>query len=366
MTETDEELYRKLQQHLDKMPIGLPATADGAEIRILKEFFTPDEAKFALNLEFLPSTAKDVWRRVKRTLGMSLEETSEKLESMDAKGLLLHARNPETGEPLYLLAPLAIGFFEFSINNLTKEKVEALEAYVDVFMEKEFFGKGIPQMRTIPIEAAITPELGVMAYDEVWKIFDDIEEPFAVAPCVCVQEREMLGRKCEHDLTERCMVNSRWYIKHAHARQITKEEARAIIKKAQDDGLVVQPGNFKRGDFFCLCCGCCCGLLTSLKKMEKPALLVATNHYSEVDSEACASCGTCEERCPMDAITIGDFAVVDLDRCIGCGVCIPSCPSEAIHLRKKEQIIEPPEDLMDMYKKIAKKKDDLLRSSPSN
>ena len=32
---TPEDLYRKLQQHLDRMPIGFPASKSGVEIKIL-------------------------------------------------------------------------------------------------------------------------------------------------------------------------------------------------------------------------------------------------------------------------------------------------------------------------------------------
>ena len=39
-----DELYRKLQQHLDRMPVGFPATESGVEIRILRQLFTPEEA----------------------------------------------------------------------------------------------------------------------------------------------------------------------------------------------------------------------------------------------------------------------------------------------------------------------------------
>ena len=47
MTESEPNIYRKLQEHLDKMPIGFPATESGVEIRILKHLFTPDEAELA-------------------------------------------------------------------------------------------------------------------------------------------------------------------------------------------------------------------------------------------------------------------------------------------------------------------------------
>jgi len=37
--------YRKLQQRLDTLPIGFPATKSGVELRILKALFTSKEAE---------------------------------------------------------------------------------------------------------------------------------------------------------------------------------------------------------------------------------------------------------------------------------------------------------------------------------
>jgi electron transport complex protein RnfB len=360
MNDSEDEIYRKLQLHLDSLPIGFPASDTGAGIRVLKAFFTPEEARFATFLDFFPTTAKDIWRRMKRKLGMSLEETENMLKSMRDKGLIYHGEDPATGTILYLNAPFAIGFYEFAVNNLNLEKVKAVEEYIDTYM-KEFFSTGIPQIRTIPIETAVTPDLAIMPYDEVWKLVDQMKGPFAIAPCICVQEREILGHKCKHELTERCLTNSKWYVEQGNAREVTKEEAIALIKKAQEDGLVIQPGNYKKGEWFCLCCGCCCGILSNIKKLDKPAQLLATNHYSEVDPNACTACGTCVDRCPMDAIDLDEIAVINRERCIGCGVCIPTCPAEAIHLKRKGQVTEPPKDRTDMFMKIMQKKTELKR-----
>jgi len=357
---SEEEIYRTLQEHLNTLPVGFPAAADGADIRVLKAFFTPEEAKFATFLDFFPATAKAVHRRVKRKLEMTREETASMLKSMADKGLIYHGEDSKTGTPLYLNAPLAIGFFEFAVNNLNKEKVEAIEEYIETFME-DFFLTGIPQVRTIPIDVAVTPDNKIMPYDEVWSLFDKMKGPFAIAPCVCAQEKELLGHKCEHDLTERCLTNSKWYVEQGKAREVSKDEARALVKKAQADGLVVTPGNYKSNEWFCLCCGCCCGILSNAKKLEKPATLLVSNHFSEVDPDTCVACGVCVEKCPMDAIVINDFAEINRDRCIGCGVCIPSCDSNAIQLKKKDQIVEPPKDRTDMYTKIMQKKIELKR-----
>ena len=51
------DVYRRLQKHLDELPIGFPATESGVELRILRTLFTPEEAEVALGLNALPETA---------------------------------------------------------------------------------------------------------------------------------------------------------------------------------------------------------------------------------------------------------------------------------------------------------------------
>jgi hypothetical protein len=55
MKSTDQ-VYHDLQKHLDKQAVGFPATASGVEIRILKEFFTPDQASLALHVNYQPQS----------------------------------------------------------------------------------------------------------------------------------------------------------------------------------------------------------------------------------------------------------------------------------------------------------------------
>ncbi len=50
MQSTDDDLYRRLQQHLDRMPVGFPPTASGVELRILRRLFSPEDAELALDL----------------------------------------------------------------------------------------------------------------------------------------------------------------------------------------------------------------------------------------------------------------------------------------------------------------------------
>jgi len=48
-------------------------------------------------------------------------------------------------------------------------------------------------------------------------------------------------------------------------------------------------------------------------------------------SDACISCGSCANECPVEAISAGaNQYEIDAALCIDCGVCAGSCPTDAI------------------------------------
>ncbi len=53
---------------------------------------------------------------------------------------------------------------------------------------------------------------------------------------------------------------------------------------------------------------------------------------ASINAELCTGCGTCEELCQFDAITMTDIAEVNMMNCEGCSVCAHFCPEEAIQL----------------------------------
>ena len=87
--------------------------------------------------------------------------------------------------------------------------------------------------------------------------------------------------------------------------------------------------------------------------------MILSNYYAAVDTDGCAACETCLERCQMGAISIGenDVAEVNLDRCIGCGLCVTTCPTKALRLELKPggQRYTPPEKGRALLEEMAQK-----------
>jgi electron transport complex protein RnfB len=357
---TESQIYQDLRKHLDKLPIGMPATESGVEIRILQHLFTPEEAKIALQLSMMPEPVSRIYRRVKKT-GFSIEELEHILGQMADKGSILLSKKDDGKR--YSIMPLAVGSFELQLERITRDFGQDMVQYLWGEFGKEMFQTKIPQLRTIPIEKSIpTPDkYQVSTYDNVREIIENVGGQIAVVNCVCRQTKDVIGESCiKTDLRETCIVfrdNTEYYLNHRIGRSISKEEALGILEKAQEAGLVLQPENTQHPGFVCCCCGDCCGILTTVKKFPRPAELYASNYYAEVDPELCNGCGICVERCQMEALTVvNGVAIVNLDRCIGCGNCAANCELNASQLRKKEVKLLPPKDTDALYTRIMSKK----------
>ena len=131
MTESDPDVYRRLQQHLDSFPIGYPATESGVEIRILKHLFTPEEAEIATKMHFQPQPLDKIYRRVKKS-GITIEELEKALDKMGKKGSIMFGSQEVGGKKVkyYANAFFAVGMYEFQLNHLTLEFIEDCMQYM--------------------------------------------------------------------------------------------------------------------------------------------------------------------------------------------------------------------------------------------
>ena len=366
MSKSQEQVYEDLANYLDTLPIGFPRTKSGVEIRLLKHMFDPDEAKIAIHLSLIPIEPEKLWKRKLKNSGLSVDQLKEKLETMAKKGAIFRYRKDQ--DVYYSIAFLAVGMFEYQVKRLSKEFADDFKQYMNEAFVKEFTTTKIPQLRVIPIEQSVEHKNIIGNYDALKELVMGERGKIAVAECICRKMHDLQGYHCSH-IRESCFTfggAADYYIENGLGREVSKEDALQILKKAQEEGLVLQPGNTQRPFAICTCCGCCCEVLSTLKKFENPVEFIYSNFYSEINPELCVSCGSCIERCQMDAISMGETsAVVDLKRCIGCGVCVPACPQDAILLKKKEKEVEIPKNTAELYMKIGEVKN-RMKSSAQN
>jgi electron transport complex protein RnfB len=352
--EKNEQVYIKLQRHLDSQAVGFPATRQGSEIRILKHIFTPQEAEIATCLTYKFEPLEVVFERIGH-LVESPEKLMELLGCIEKKGGIEFKM--KGGKRLYCNAPLVVGMYEFQLGKLTPEFIKDFDEYTsDKKFGIEFLSTKLPQMRTIPIAKSIQPHHNVSTFDEVTVLLQRAEAPFAIFECICRKKKTLAGKPCKvTDRKETCFAvgsMAQAVLRNGIGREITLDESMSILGQNQKQGLVLQPSNAEKAEFICSRCGCCCGMLGMQKHLPRPLDFWASNYYAVVDTDACDGCGNCEKRCQVGAASVSEKkqqTSVDLNRCIGCGVCIPACPNGAISLQKKTIEVRPPQTREDLY-----------------
>jgi ferredoxin len=350
----NKDVFKKLAKHLDNLPGGFPSTESGVEIRILHRLFTEEEAKLAVHLLLIPEEASAIARRT----GLTPEEVAFRLEDMAKKGLISRY-HPKGRKPKYMAAQFVIGIWEYHVNDLSPELIKDMDEYMPHLLDVKVWKK-TPQLRTVPVGQSISVKHEVMAYENAEQLIRS-HKRFLVAPCICRRERTMMGEGCDKP-EEMCLIMGgavHYYEENGLGRLINLDDALALLKEADKEGLVISPSNAKKIANICFCCGCCCGVLCTIKKHPKPAEIVSSPFNVSYDPSSCKGCGVCIDRCQMDAIKPnGDKIVVNLDRCIGCGLCVTTCPTESFVLERKPEAeqTEVPGSLRQTYIKLARER----------
>lgn len=338
-----ENIYQKLARHLDNLPGGFPPTESGVELRIIQRLFSPDQAELALYLTLIPEEPGVVAHRA----GIDAADAACRLEEMAKQGLILRLEPQSDGKPFqYMAAQYVIGIWEFHVNDLDPELIRDMNEYLPTLSEEAW---KIPQLRTIPVGRSISVQTEALPYEKAEEMLGT-QDKILVAPCICRREQAVAGHGCDNPV-ESCLVfgmGADYYQRNGIGRVIDQQEALDILERANEAGLVLQPGNARKLMNICCCCGCCCQALKAYKRHEKPAIMAAASFVAATDPDACIGCETCVDRCQMAALRIEmDHAVLDRDRCIGCGLCVSTCPAEALTLirRPESEQLKVPKDI---------------------
>ena len=347
-----DDVYKRLARHLDDLPGGYPRTESGVELRILRRLFTVKEAELAAQLSLIPQEASVIARKA----GLSSAEAASRLEELARKGLIYRLESP-AGTPKYTAIQFAIGIWEFHVNDLSPELIRDVEEYLPTLLNLEIWRKA-PQLRTVPVGRSIPVAIEIMPHENAEAMVRK-QTRWLVAPCICRRERKMVGEGCSRQ-EEACLVFGRgadFYEGNGIGRMISLEEALAILRRADEEGLILQPSNSQKIANICCCCGCCCGVLRTIRRHPKPASIVSTPFTAAANPEICSGCGTCVSRCQMAAVRLDQGkSVIDRERCIGCGLCVSTCPTGSLRLIRKpaEKLPEVPKNQFEAYKKLSR------------
>jgi Pyruvate/2-oxoacid:ferredoxin oxidoreductase delta subunit len=367
----EDKIYHQLRREIDeRMPVGFPSTKDGLEIKILQLLFTPEEARIIIHLSALPEKLKKIYKRLhKNNILISKEKLKKLLDGLVEKGAILDGilinskfiGSKKIGTH-YSLAQFTPGIFDFQLDRLTKEFSLLSEEYLHEGFYKEIHRKNAtPQLRTIPVEKSLVPEHNISTYDNIREIINDKVDLIAIKNCVCRQHHDIIIEACKLSDMRRVCVSFNNYaefcIELGVAKTISKEELFILLDDFEKEGFILQSENSRNPSFLCVCCGCCCGVIKSVKKFPSPAEYYTSNYFAQINEDKCNGCKTCVKRCQLEAVDFNDNkARLNLDRCIGCGNCVTTCKMNAINLLKKEKVIIPPKNLVSLNLKILKEK----------
>lgn len=331
-----EDIFRELQKRLDGYSLGFPAIDSGIELEILKELFTEEDAEMFLNLTQKLETPEDVARRI----GRPSDEVAAQLSGMSQRGLLFRHQKGDTVK--YGAIPFVHGLFEFQVANLNRRMAGLVEKYIQEGFHNAIATGATAFLRTVPVQRTIEVLHNVAAYEDASEILREAGK-IVVTDCICRKQKRLVDKGCDKPLEACFMFGSmgQYYVDRGMGREVGPDEAIRILTEAQEAGLVTQPATAQNPGGMCNCCGDCCGVLSSLKRYPKPAEMVFSNYFAEVDRDGCSGCETCLERCQMGAIEMNkdELAEINLDRCIGCGLCVAACAEEAIQLTLKPEAL---------------------------
>ena len=199
--------------------------------------------------------------------------------------------------------------------------------------------------RIVPIDKDLSiPQEETLPFYEAAKIIDRYDV-ISISQCPCKFEKELLGDPCKMTTDQfRCFHFGnlgRYFIEHGFGKPISKEEAKKVLIEAENDGLVHKTFHYdfnvnKEEMALCNCCKCCC-IIFQCYYRGIVSFHTKTSYIAEIDEKKCKGCGTCVEKCPIEASALKDGrSYNDDNKCIGCGVCVQQCPEKARTLRKTD------------------------------
>jgi ferredoxin len=350
--------YQRLQQRLDRMPTGAPDSPVFQQI--LRLLFTVEQAEIAAKMPTICSVPV-----LARRTGVPESDLLPVVDEMAGKGLVVDLEHQ--GERYVALAPVVIGFFEFTFMRVREdapmeELAHLFHHYMyddDAFAQSVFagstqIGRSLVREEALPEQ----PTVEVLDWERATRIVSEATS-VAVSECPCRTHAQLIGEGCGKP-TRTCLTfggAADALVRSGIAEPISNAEGLEILAMAKAAGLAQTADNVQHGiSYMCNCCGCCCGMMQSIRRYGITGAVVSSNWVAHVDLDKCRGCKKCFHACPADAITMVDnegkglrknWAIVDPEKCLGCGVCDERCNWGAHSMVPREARVFTPENTFD-------------------
>ena len=209
---------------------------------------------------------------------------------------------------------------------------------------------GASKVRTVEVRQFFElPEDVVLPSQVVDHFIDQASDLWIMNACLCRQ-----SEGCEdYPIDIGCLFMGRAVreINPALGRLVTRQEAKAHVRRAREAGLVHLIGRNKLDSMWlgagpgdqlltvCNCCPCCClfGVLPHLDELWSDKITRMPGVQVQV-TDRCVGCGACtRDVCFVDAIQMVESEDQTVraqigEVCVGCGRCVDVCPQHAIEL----------------------------------
>ena len=330
-----EQAYQMLAERLSHFPVGVKI--DDTLMAILQLLYSEQEAAVGSKFPMKPRP----FAEIKDLTAMEDGLLREILSSMASKGLVIDIERKNT--TYYMLSPVVVGFFEYSMMRVDSPHLGKLAQLFDQYFQdkdvaSEIFGSDTKMFRALVYEKYI-PELissEVLHYERASQVIRD-SGGGALSLCACRHKNYHLNKPCRYPMEDICTSLGRpaeWLISKGFARRASVDELLKNLDRSYSLGLVLTADNvINEPAYICHCCSCCCGPLQAIIKHSVRAVQ-PSGFKPLLDKELCSSCDLCLESCHVKAISLSDTGeyLINDDTCIGCGVCASACSSNALSM----------------------------------
>lgn len=320
---------------------------------LVEELFTPEEAAVNNVLARRPETLEPIAERLKR----DPEGLLPLLDAMAQKGLC--ATFVSHDKRVYQGLPFMPGIFEYQfIAGGDSARCRKLARLIHEYKNAYEAARGLekitfPVTRVIPVDRTIDAGNQIHTYDQVATYIQKYDS-IGVGTCYCRHAARLRGEDVHDMPMEVCMwfgPAADYMIERIGGRKVTKAQALALLDQSEEAGLIHMSRNTTEEiEFLCNCDRWHCEVVGNVLKQPKPGWVFNSGYQPRFDPARCVACETCIDRCPPEALAMGDdqLPVADMDRCFGCAVCATGCPETAIVMEAKPGFPSPPQHVKEL------------------